>query len=530
LQITASLPTPVKVNQLAHFLEGYNSNLKNNLIQGFTSGFKINSSLDKNVVKFPQNHKSATGNPQVVTKKIHREIQKGRIKGPFKEPPFNNFICSPLGLVPKKESGSFRLIHDLSFPKGDSVNSWTPPEFTAVSYQNIETVINLVQEYGYNSLMSKADIQDAFRLIPIHPSEYHLLGFFWNGQFYHDAALPMGASASCQLFENFSTAFEWILFKKFGIKGISHLLDDFFFVGKANSNECSVALNTFLALADTLGVPIKSEKTQRPTTCITIYGIEIDSKAMVARLPRDKIEKILLLLNEFKVKRKVTLRELQSLLGLLNFACSVIIPGRAFLRRLFDLIVGHTCPHYRITLNAEARADLRAWHEFIYKFNGKSCFLFKNWISSDSLKLYSDAAGVHGGYAAVFGSKWFAGIWPPEMKDLNITVKELFPIVLAMEIWGHTLANHKVLFLTDNQAVEAIINKTTSKDKILMKLVRRLVLASLNFNVHFRAKHIAGKTNVVCDLLSRFSFQEAHHIAPWLNQNPVLLPDHLLNL
>lgn len=242
------------------------------------------------------------------------------------------------------------------------------------------------------------------------------------------------------------------------------------------------------------------------------------------------MKKILLLLNEFKVKRKVTLRELQSLLGLLNFACSVIIPGRAFLRRLFDLIVGHTCPHYRITLNAEARADLRAWHEFIYKFNGKSCFLFKNWISSDSLKLYSDAAGVHGGYAAVFGSKWFAGKWPPEMKDLNITVKELFPIVLAMEIWGHTLANHKVLFLTDNQAVEAIINKTTSKDTILMKLVRRLVLASLNFNVHFRAKHIAGKTNVVCDLLSRFSFQEAHHIAPWLNQNPVLLPDHLLNL
>ena len=99
----ASLPTPVKVNQLAPFLEGYDSNLKNNLVQGFTSGFKINSSLDKNVVKFPKNHKSATGNPEVVTQKINKEIQKGRIKGPLKEPPFNNFICSPLGLVPKKK-------------------------------------------------------------------------------------------------------------------------------------------------------------------------------------------------------------------------------------------------------------------------------------------------------------------------------------------------------------------------------------------------------------------------------------------
>ena len=215
-----------------------------------------------------------------------------------------------MGLVPKKESGSFRLIHDLSFPKGGSVNFWTPPEYTSVSYQNIETVIELVQENGFKCLMSKADIQDAFRLIPIHPAEHHLLGFQWDGQFYHDAALPMGASASCQLFESFSTALQWILNEKFQIKGVSHLLDDFFFVGEANTNKCSVALNTLLTLAEALGVPIKSEKTQSPTTCIVIYGIEIDSEAMVARLPQEKIDKILGLLKIFKVRRKVTLREL----------------------------------------------------------------------------------------------------------------------------------------------------------------------------------------------------------------------------
>ncbi|CAG2250747.1 unnamed protein product [Mytilus edulis] len=238
---------------------------------------------------------------------------------------------------------------------------------------------------------------------------------------------------------------KWILNSKFQIRGVSHLLDDFFFVGEANTNKCSVALNTFLTLSKTLGVPIKDEKTQLPTTCIIIYGIEIDSRAMVARLPKDKIAKILGLLNIFKVKKKVILRELQSLLGLLNFACSVVVPGRAFLRRLFDLTIGHSCPHYRITLNSEARADLRAWFDFISNYNGKSCFLFQKWVSSESLKLYSDAAGVHGGYAAVFGSTWFAGEWPQNMLQLHITIKELFPIVLAVEIWGHSLSNHKVL-------------------------------------------------------------------------------------
>ncbi|VDI74165.1 Hypothetical predicted protein [Mytilus galloprovincialis] len=212
---------------------------------------------------------------------------------------------------------------------------------------------------------------------------------------------------------------------------------------------------------------------------------------MVARLPKDKIAKSLGLLSIFKVKKRKLFFENYSLTGLLNFACSVVVPGRAFLRRLFDLTIGHSCPHYRITLNSEARADLRAWFDFVSNYNGKSCFLFQKWVSSESLKLYSDAAGVHGGYAAVFGSTWFAGEWPQNMLQLHITIKELFPIVLAVEIWGHSLSNHKVLFLTDNQAVADIINKTSSRDKILMKLVRRLVLASLKFNIHFKAKHIA---------------------------------------
>jgi hypothetical protein len=52
-------------------------------------------------------------------------------------------------------------------------------------------------------------------------------------------------------------------------------------VGKADTSECLSSLNTFLSLADSLGIPITAEKTQYPTTMITIYGIEIDSIEMV---------------------------------------------------------------------------------------------------------------------------------------------------------------------------------------------------------------------------------------------------------
>lgn len=213
--------------------------------------------------------------------------------------------------------------------------------------------------------MAKGDIEDAFRNLVINPADHHLLGLQWEGKVYYDTCLPMECSSSCQLFEKFSTSLPWILNHEFGIKWVSHLLDDFFFVGRPNSQQCNLALDTCLWLCKDIGVPIKQDKTQRPVKVIQIYGIEIDSSSMVARLPSEKIEKIANLLSDFKRRKKVTVRELQSLLGLLNFACSVIIPGRAFLRRLFDLVICHTCPHFRISLHAEARADLRAWEDFI---------------------------------------------------------------------------------------------------------------------------------------------------------------------
>ena len=73
------------------------------------------------------------------------------------------------------------------------------------------------------------------------------------------------------------------------IAGISHLLDDFFFVGKAGTNQCSHALSTFSKVCSDINISIKNEKTVLPTTVITIYGIEIDSVQMIARLPTDKL-------------------------------------------------------------------------------------------------------------------------------------------------------------------------------------------------------------------------------------------------
>lgn len=190
-----------------------------------------------------------------------------------------------------------------------------------------------------------------------------------------------------------------------------------------------------------------------------------------------------LLLN-FSRHRKVTLREMHSLLGLLNYATGCIVPGRTFLRRLYDLTIDITCPHYKICLTNDARDDLAAWLLFMQSFNGRCMFLYDDWRPSDMVRLYTDTASTIG-CAGVFGENWFAVRWPLEFQNYHINVLELFPIVVAVEIWRDNMANHKVLVLSGGEATVHVINNMTSQDKIIMRFVRRLVVAAMRFNVDF---------------------------------------------
>ncbi|MEW8547651.1 MAG: reverse transcriptase domain-containing protein, partial [Candidatus Thiodiazotropha sp.] len=425
------MPTPVRASTLYYYLAGYDAIERDFLYQGFAFGFRIPFQGPR-VSRVSHNHISATRNPSIVKQKINEEILAGRVRGPFRVPPCEPLICSPLAIVPKHEVGSYRLIHDLSFPRNASVNSGIDKLDSQVVYDNIDRVISLItgRQQGAKSLMAKTDISNAFRLLPINAADRCLLGFTWpdgNGclQYYIDCALPMGLSAACQCFERFSSALQWIMTIKFGAV-MSHILDDFFFIGPPNSNKCSADLSKFVSLCADIGIPLKQEKTVWPTTKLVIYGIEVDSVEMVSRLPEEKVLKIKNLLSVFSKRKKVTLRELQSLLGLLNFATGCVVPGRAFLRRLFDLTINVSHPNFYIKLNRKAKADLAAWELFMSGFNGKHVLLNDDWVPSDNLCLYTDAASTKG-FAGVFGNKWFMHHWPAEFTSFHINILELFP-------------------------------------------------------------------------------------------------------
>lgn len=293
--------------------------------------------------------------------------------------------------------------------------------------------------------------------------------------------MPMGCSSSCRTFEALSTAVEWIAHHRFQIPYILHLLDDFLIISLSRET-CSQQLSVFLGICDYLGIPIAPERTCGPATTLSFAGIELDSIRMEARLPQDKIMKCTEMLNSFIYRKKVTLNELQTVFGLLNFACAIIKPGRAFLRQLIDLTIGVQLAHFLIWVTSEARADLQLWLSFLQNFNGKPFFLDDNWLNSSQLNLYTDASGVLG-FGAIFGRHWCYGKWPASWAYDNIVILAFYPIVLSLFLWGHEMKDRCILFFTDNNALVHVINKQSCKDKRLMRFVHQLVLICLRHNI-----------------------------------------------
>ena len=173
------LPTPVKVDRLSFFLSGYTPFIAEHLVSGFTFGFSIHHEGQR-ISSHSQNLMSALHNPDVMDIKIEKEFLAGRLSGPFEMPPLSPFRVSPLGVIPKKTPGEFRLIHHLSYPKGSSVNYGISPEFSSVYYATIADAIKHIREVGTGCFLSKTDIENAFRITPVHPTDYNLLGVQWR--------------------------------------------------------------------------------------------------------------------------------------------------------------------------------------------------------------------------------------------------------------------------------------------------------------------------------------------------------------
>lgn len=346
----------------------------------------------------------------------------------------------------------------------------------------------------------------------MHPHDNHLLGITWEGKTYVDRALPFGLRSSPKIFSAVADMIAWA-FHHAGISHLIHYLDDYLFLGAPGTGEGARALSLALRILDFLGIPVAVHKTGGPGLCITFLGILIDTRSCELRLPPEKLERLRALVHDWRTKTSCTRRELESLLGHLSHAASVVRPGHTFLRQLFSLLHLASAPHYFIRLTAGARADLAWWGCFLRNWNGSSFFP----LPKPTLHVYSDAAGSWGCGAIVHSQGWFQVRWPEAWSLIDIAVKEMVPVVIAAALWGRYWQGKHICFHSDNEAVVATLRSGTAKVPLLMHLLRCFAFYRAYFRFHFSVEHIPGILNTAADALSRNNLAVAF---PFISQIP----------
>lgn len=518
--------TPLKLSAWRHMLLSYpDRELAHFFLQGLACGFRIGFKAEEvNLKSLRRNMQSALIHPEVVEAYIANEIQEGRVVGPFPVSTFPSAHISRFGVIPKHgQPNKWRLIIDLSHPVGRSVNDGIPRSLCSMSYIHVDDAIKEIIARGPGTLLAKIDVRCAFRLIPIHPGDRHLLAMQWKGNIFFDTCLPFGLRSAPKLFNILADLLEWIA-KAYGVSCLLHYLDDFLTLGSPDTGECQRNLEILIAVCKFLGIPLAIEKVGGPSSVLDFLGILLDTIRMEARLPEAKLKKVRDLIQKWLSKRNATKREILSLVGLLQHAAKVVHPGRSFVRRMFLVAARVRGMDDYTRLNG----DLLWWYTFLLDWNGVS-FLHQTSGPSPEVFIQSDASGSWG-CGAFFNGLWLQWKWPSEWLPVAIMAKEMVPIVLSCAVWGPLLTRKRVLFQCDNSGVVAAIQKGSSREPTVMNLLRSMWFFVAHFDISVEAVHIAGAQNSTADQLSRNQMMEFFHSNLQVNLLPTPLPEELLEI
>ena len=263
------------------------------------------------------------------------------------------------------------------------------------------------------------------------------------------------------MFTAVADALGWALTQA-GVPFLIHYLDDFLFFQPLANPRLDLQ-RTVLDTLQELGVPIANEKIEGPSVVVTYIGIVIDTNRFELRIPEGKLVYMREQVRVWLRRRSGKYKELESLIG--TFLTPALYdPGWADVPLTFvypaisDQVTPPLCPSGLGGTGGPVLVGV-----FLQHWNGRS---FLPQPSLPLTQVYTDAPGSFGCGGVVLRSHWFQLKWPPEWAEVDISVKELLPIVVAAATWGRGWTNIRICFHTDNMVVMAMLQNKLAWDPL----------------------------------------------------------------
>ena len=435
------------------------------------------------------------------------------ILGPFDTPPISDLHVSPFMTREKPGAPHRRVIIDLSFPTGKSVNAGVDSEQYLgskflLTLPTIDTITNKLVKLGRGALLYKIDISRAFRHVKIDPADYKYLG---KKKYFLDSCLPFGFQHGSAIFQRLSDAVRYIMNSK-GHQ-VTNYIDDI--VGYAVKSKAQASFDTLYNLLQDLGFKISKNKLVTPTTKATCLGVEFDTEKFTIAVPQEKLHEIRQECQQRLTKKTCTKRQLQSLLGKLLYVTKCVRASRPFLNRMLDTLRG---AHKQdiIVIDCEFRRDLNWFTKFLPNFNGVAFFNHK------TIHTHVELDASLQGLGAMCGQEIYAIALPKGFQNYNIVNLEMINILVAVRTWAPHWQGQNVVIHCDNQAVVSVLTSGHTRDMTLAAMARNINMITAHQDIDLITVHIEGKLNVAADTLSRLSINPG-----LMSKIPDLVPDHI---
>ncbi|EHS63622.1 uncharacterized protein PGTG_21715 [Puccinia graminis f. sp. tritici CRL 75-36-700-3] len=484
------------------------------VLYGFKNGFDqgIPTHRIKGVSHFtPDNHLSATLAEEKIRESMRKEIDAGRMFGPFTvdqvKTKFEFFRTSPLGAVVNGD-GSVRPINDLSFPHGDistpSVNSFVNKDDFETTWDDYNVVSSFFRNSKEPFLLALFDWEKAYRQIPTHPSQWpYLMVKGMDGNLYLDTRITFGGVAGCGSFGRPADAWKEVMFSEFDLIKVFRWVDDNLFIKRPDS---TTKMEDIVERSIELGVLTNLKKCSTFSEEQKFIGFLWNGVTKTVRLPEAKLEQRKSQILEFlDTSNKFSFNEVEVLTGRLNHVSYMLPQLRCYLRSLyrwmydwFDLNAKRYSPE-------DVILDLRRWLHTLNHFRHSRLV-----CSPDPVDIgWVGDASTSFGVGVVIGKYWSQlRILKDRIKGLNkrnIAWLETVAVrvgLIMLQVLNRLRKGSNILVWTDNTTTESVILKRKSRDMEVNEEWKVIQDFLIEEEVELTARRVKSKDNIA-DNLSR---------------------------
>ena len=287
---------------------------------------------------------------------------------------------------------------------------------------------------------------------------------------------------------------------QYGVEVVNYLDD---LAGAENWDRADRAFETLGTVLEKCGIVESPSKASSPNTRMVFLGVQFDTEMLTLTVTEDRMVETRVMLEEWSDKVSTTRKEVEQLIGKLNYLAACIRPGQVFISRLLNFLRGLAGGNTRHLVPLDFKKDIRWWLKYLSEYNGVSMMAMEEWEQPDATGACDACLAACGGWSE---GKYFKTDFPQFIKDmqLHINALELLTIMVMLKLWGKYWTGKRVMLNCDNYTSVLVVNSGRTRDWFMQQCMREILYTAAKHEFEVKCRHIPGCQNRLPDLLSRF--------------------------